>query len=316
MGGQRNLVILGVAVLLGLFAVFIANSYFSGVEQRQEQIAQEQKLARIVVASQPLAFGTKLTVDNLRLQNWPAASIPQGAFTSLDTALANNRVALRPIVPGEPVLADKVSGLDGRATLAANLPAGMRATAIPITNVSGVAGFVLPGTTVDVILTRQIPGEGSQQQDQMSDVILENIQVLAIDQLADEKSGEPKVGTTATLQTDLYGVQKLAIAQKMGTLSLALRNVENQEPAALTTVTARDLPGGRLYKPARSQAMAQNAIPAILPQMFGALLPKAPTSANAPGGVMLFPGGPIMSVYRGTEKSDYPVGALGGTARP
>lgn len=312
MGGQRNLIILGVAVLLGLFAVFIANSYFSGVEQQQARIAQEQKLARIVVASQPLAFGTKLTRDNLRLQNWPASSVPQGAFTSLNSALANNRVALRPIVPGEPVLADKVSGIDGRATLAANLPAGMRATAIPITNVTGVAGFVLPGTTVDVILTRQIPGEGSQQQDQMSDVILENIQVLAIDQLADEKSGEPKVGNTATLQTDLFGVQKLAIALKLGTLSLALRNVENQEPAALTTVTARDLPGGRLYKPARNQATAQNAIPAILPQLFGALLPKAPASANAPGAVTLFPGGPIMSVYRGTEKSDYPVGLMGG----
>ena len=310
MGGQRNLIIVGVAVLLGLIAVFFANSYFSGIDQQQERIAQEQKLARIVVASQPLAFGTKLTTDNLRLQNFPAGSVPQGAFTSLESALANNRVALRPIVPGEPVLADKVSGLDGRATLAANLPAGMRATTIPISNVTGVAGFALPGTTVDVILTRQIPGDGAEQQDQMSDVIMENVQILAIDQLADEKTGEPKVGTTATLQTDLFGVQKLAIAQKMGTLSLALRNIENQEPAALTTVTARDLPGGRLYKRARNQTMAQASIPPILPQLFGALMPKAPVSA--PGAVSIFPGGPIMSVYRGTERIDYPVGTLGG----
>ena len=311
MGGQRNLVIIGVAVLLGLFAMYIANSYFSGVELNQARVAQEQKLARIVVASQPMAFGTKLTADNLRLQNWPASSVPQGAFASLDVALAHNRVALRPIVVGEPVLADKVSGLDGRATLAANLPAGMRATSIPITNVTGVAGFALPGTSVDVILTRQIPGDGAGQADQMSDVILENIHILAIDQLADEKTGEPKVGTTATLQTDLYGAQKLAIAQKIGTLSLALRNVENQEPGALTTVTVRDLPGGRLYKAARSQPTAQ-ALPAILPQLFGALLPKAPVGVKLPGAISIFPGGPIMSVYRGTEKADYPVTTLGG----
>ena len=68
MGGQRNLIILAVAVLLGLFAVFIANSYFSGIEQREAQRAEAQKLARIVVATQPLAFGTPLTPDNLRME--------------------------------------------------------------------------------------------------------------------------------------------------------------------------------------------------------------------------------------------------------
>ena len=312
MGGQRNLIILGVALVLGLAAVFLANAYFSGVDQRQAQIADEQKLARIVVASQPLAFGTKLTADNIRLQNWPANSVPQGAFASLEGALSNNRVALRPIVPGEPVLADKVSGRDGRATLAANLPAGMRATSIPISSVTGVSGFVLPGTTVDVLLTRQIPGEGANQQDQMSDVILENVQVLAIDQLADEKSGDPKPGATATLQTDLYSAQKLAIAQKVGTLSLALRNIENQEPAALTTVTLRDLPGGNYYRRGRPQTVGQNGIPPILPQLFGALRPTAPPAANPGGIVAILPGGPMMSVYRGTTKSDYPVGQLGG----
>ena len=310
MGGQRNLIILAIAIALGVIAVVVANGYFSGMDERQAQIAKEQKLARIVVASQALAFGTKLTPDNLRMQNWPAGSVPQGAFASLDAALADNRVALRPIVPGEPVLADKVSGKDGRATLAANLAPGMRATSIPISNVTGVAGFVLPGTSVDVLLTRQIPGDGADQQDQMSDVILENVHVLAIDQLADEKTGDPKVGATATMETDLYGAQKLAVAQKIGTLSLVLRNIENQEPAALTTVTVRDLPGGQLYKRGRPQAIAQNAIPPILPQLFGALLPKAP--ANIPNAVSILPGGPMMSVYRGTAKSDYPVGTLGG----
>ena len=308
MGGQRNLVIIGVAVLLGLLAVFIANSYFGAVEKNQARVAQEQKLARIVVASQPLAFGTALTADNLRLQNWPAMAVPQGAFTSLAAALAHNRVALRPIVINEPVLADKVSGLDGRATLAANLPPGMRATTIPISNVSGVAGFALPGTTVDVILTRQIPGDGAQQQDQMSDVILENVHILAIDQLADEKTGEPKVGATATLQTDLYSAQKLALAQKIGTISLALRNVENQQPAALTTVTVRDLPGGGLYKRARSQPSA-----AIVyqPRAYSGVPMAAPMAAAIRS---MSPGitGPMLSVYRGVEKSDYQVGPLGG----
>ncbi|MDP3676144.1 MAG: Flp pilus assembly protein CpaB [Novosphingobium sp.] len=302
MGGQRNLVIIGVAVLLGLFAVFIANSYFSGVEQRQAQIAEEQKLSRIVVATQPMAFGTKLTADNIRLQNWPAGSVPQGAFRSIPAALKDNRVALRPIVPGEPVLADKVSGKDGRATLAANLPEGMRAISIPIGEVSAVSGFVLPGTTVDVLLTRQMPGDGADQQDQMVDVIMENVQVLAINQNVDEKDGTPKPGKTATVQTDLYGAQQLTLAQKLGSLSLVLRNVENQTPAALTTVTARDLPGGRFYRATRPAPRTASATPQAIAAPIAAMI-----KAIAPG-----PSGPMMAVYRGTEKSDYEIGRLGG----
>lgn len=310
MGGQRNLIIIGVAVLLGLFAVFIANSYFNGVEERQAKVAQQQKLARIVVASQPLAFGTKLTPENLMLANYPASSVPQGAFTAIDAAISNNRVSLRPIVVGEPVLASKVSGADGRATLAANLQPGMRAVTIPISNVTGVAGFALPGLTVDVLLTRQIPGDGAETQDQMSDVIMQNIHILAIDQLADESTGEPKVGGTATLETDVYGAQKLAVAQKIGTLSLALRNVAAEAPGALTTVTVKDLPGGGIYKRGRPQAVAQQSSPVDgLARVFSSMMPRA-AAPQQPAG-MVRPMNPNMSIYRGTEKADYEVGRLG-----
>ena len=302
MGGQRNLIILGVAVLLGLFAVFIANSYFSGVEQRQAQVAKEQRLARIVVATRPLAFGTKLTPDSVRMQNWPANAVPEGAFRSIEAVLRDNRVALRPIVVNEPVLADKVSGKDGRATLAANLPEGMRATSIPISATSAVSGFVLPGTTVDVLLTRKMPGEGAGNEDQMVDVIMENVQVLAINQDVDEKSGKPIAGKTATLLTDLYGVQKLTLAEKVGDLSLALRNVESQEPAARTTVTARDLgSGGGNYRAPRRRAPVSVAAYTPPPAMAAAIRAIAPA-----------PSGPSMAVYRGVEKADYEVGRLGG----
>jgi len=306
MGGQRNLIILGIAVFVGLIAVFAANHYFSSIDERQAQIAEAQKLARIVVATQPLEFGTPLTAQNVKLQNWPANSVPQGAFTSIPAALANNRVALRPIVPGEPVLADKVSGKDGRATLAANLPVGMRAVSIPITEVSGVSGFALPGTTVDVLLTRKIPGDGSDEQDQMVDVIMENVQILAINQLADSKDGKPKPGKTATLQTDLYGAQRLTLAQRIGTLSLVLRNVENQQPAALTTVTRRDLPNPGIFRPARRSAAPSAAMQMPVPQFYAA----APAPRTAPAAAPII-SGPAMSVYRGTERSDYEVSRAG-----
>ncbi|MBU3991227.1 MAG: Flp pilus assembly protein CpaB, partial [Alphaproteobacteria bacterium] len=157
----RNWIILGVAIAIGLFAVIMVNAYFSGVQEKQARLTQEQALVRIVVAAQPMEFGTKLTPQTVRLQNWPASSVPEGAFRTIPDALKDNRVALRPIVPGEPVLASKVSGADGRATLAALLPEGMRAFSIPVDTLRGVAGFVLPGTMVDVLLTRRIPGEGA-----------------------------------------------------------------------------------------------------------------------------------------------------------
>lgn len=300
--GGRNLIILAVAIGLGLIAVILANAYFSGVERRQERIAEEQQLARIVVATQPLEFGTPLTPDNIRIQNWPANSVPAGAFRDMNEALKDGRVALRPIVPGEPVLADKVSGTGGRAVLSANLPEGMRAVSVPVSAVTGVAGFVRPGDTVDVILTRQIPGEGASGEDLMSDVILENVQVLAIDQSANEKDTGAKVGKTATVQVDLMGAQKLAIATQVGTLSLALRNVENQLAGAGMTLTTRDLGNAGLFMPGRPAAPAMAAMP---PGAYGGPVYAGPAAPPRPVG-------PVMAVFRGVQKTDYEVGRLGG----
>lgn len=299
--GGRNLAILAIAIILGIIAVLMANAYFSGVEQRQEQVAQEQQLVRIVVATQPLEFGTPLTPDNLRLQNWPAASVPQGAFMEIEAATRDNRVALRPIVVGEPVLADKVSGLDGRAVLSALLPEDMRAISIPVAAVTGVSGFVRPGDIVDIILSRQIPGPGSGPGDVMADVIMESVPVLAIDQIASTDATEPALGTTAVVQVDQFDAQKLVLAQRVGTLSLALRNVENQMPGPGVTVTARDLGDPGLYI-----ASQQGGGPAQADYM------PAPSGAPATAGsAPARPTGPVMSIYRGTEGTDYAVGRLG-----
>jgi pilus assembly protein CpaB len=308
--GNRNLVLLGAAIIIGLFAVILANSYFSGVETQQERVAAEQRLARIVVASQPLQFGQPLTAQNLRLQNFPQASVPQGAFRTIEEAMRGGRVALRPIVPGEPVLRDKVSGTDGRAVLAANLAEGMRAVSIPVNATTGVSGFVRPGDTVDVLLTR-----GLGDNDYMTDVILERVKVLAIDQVANEQETDPKVGKTAVLEVDQYGAQKLALADQLGTLSLALRNVQNQLPGPATTVTARDLGGYAMFRSARAR-------PAQPAGMFAPRVPDFPNvafaqpPAAAGGGAAVSaprPSGPTMTIYRGVEPTEESVGRLGGS---
>ncbi|RGP41015.1 hypothetical protein BPTFM16_01310 [Altererythrobacter insulae] len=294
--GGRNLLIVGLAILLGLIAVYLANSYFSGIDERQAREAEENRLAQIVVASQDFQFGTPLATTNIRLANWPANSVPQGAFTSVEEATRGGRVALRPIVIGEPILNTKVSGEGGRATLSSILPEELRAVAIPVNQVSGVAGFVRAGDVVDVMLTRQIPGEGANAQDKMTNVVLENVLVLAIDQMANENNTEPQVGQTATVQTDIVGAQKLTLARQVGSLSLALRNVENQDVGGTRVVTRADLGAAGLYIPERDRNRGSaSAGPSV-------------NTASAPRR----PSGPTMSIVRGTASETYSVQRNGG----
>lgn len=299
---QRNVITIGIAIFLGLIAVFLANSYFSGVETKQAQIAEQQRMARIVVATQGLAFGAPLSVQNVRLVNWPADSIPEGAFTSVLEA-TKNRVALRPIVPGEPVLASKVSGTNGRATLSANLPIGQLAYAIPISDVAGVGGFVRPGDVVDVILTRVIPGAGGADGGKMSTVVLEAVPVLGIDQVNDDSKTEPAVGKTATLQVDTIGAQKLALSSQLGVLTLALRNVGDQAVGQHRTLTSRDVGPGRFIAGPRNLTIPQygyrsSGAPAM------AVAPRLPvpgqsTATSTPQFV-----GPRMIIVRGVKSSE------------
>ena len=297
---QRNLLAVGIAVFLGLIAVFLANTYFSARETQQVRIAEQNKLMRIVVASQDLAFGTPISAQNLRLANWPANSVPAGAFTSIEEA-ARNRVALRPIVPGEPVLASKVSGTDGRAVLSSNLPVGQLAFAVPISDVNAAGGFVRPGDVVDVIVTRQINTVNGAGNEKRTDIVLEAVPVLGIDQVADEKDTAAKVGKTATLQVDSFGAQKLALATQTGTISLALRNVADQVTGARKVVTSADLGAGGIRL--RTQGAAPRAT-------YAAAAPRAIRRTELPAPSMgtvaaaARPSGPTMTVVRGTRASE------------
>ncbi|WP_120077079.1 Flp pilus assembly protein CpaB [Aurantiacibacter odishensis] len=283
---QRNIIILVVAGVLGILAVYLANTWFSGVEERQAAIAEQQELVNVAVASQELEFGTALNNDNIRLVSWPANSVPEGAFNDL-SAIEPGQVAIRPIAIGEPILQSRISG---RASLSANLPVDMRAVSIPVNQVSGVAGFVLPGDVVDVMLTR----------DNITTVLLENVPVLAIDRRADDQSNEPAVVDTATLQLDPVSAQRITLARQVGSLSLALRNVENQEMGPRPRVTVADL--GYFAAPQARVRAASNPSPARSSpsrQSSGATVARAAPPA------------PRMTINRGTETAEYEVPRYG-----
>lgn len=310
MAFNRTHAILGAAVLLGLFVVFLANTYFRGIEQRQLRQVEQLKLEQVLVATQPLSFGTVLTAQNTKLVGWPAHSMPQGAFKT-SIGVVNNprgpRVALRPIAVGEPILASKISGDDGRASISALLPDGMRAAAIRIDDVTGVGGMIAPGDVVDVLLTRQQSGDSADRNDQYTDIVLEKIRVIAIDQTADENKTDPLVAKTATLEVDPVGAQKLALAQKVGALSLALRNVTSIEDGANMTVTQSDLGSGWRSAPARR---AQSPGLAGLPPGFyseNPMPPRSPPMAQRAPAAPPVPVGPSVEIVRGTTSTTYGV---------
>lgn len=220
---MRNVgfVLLLVSVLLGGLAVL-------GIRNiSRARAAPEARLdaTTVVVATRPIGFGEVITPEALRLQAWPKGAQPQGSFQSVaQLTSGTRRVALAPIAVNEPVLAPRVSGPGGRATLAGVIREGMRATTIRVNDASGVAGFVLPGDFVDVLVTRpEGQGQGSAAADMRTDVLLQGVRVLAVDQLANQNKNDPVVAKAATIEVDPDQAQKLALAAQVGTLSLALR---------------------------------------------------------------------------------------------
>ncbi|WP_442753906.1 Flp pilus assembly protein CpaB [Methylocystis sp. JAN1] len=198
---------------------------------------------KIVVATKPLSFGTQLTREGLSEAAWPASSIPEGAFKSIDDLLKDGqRVAMAPIAKNEPVLSSRVSGPGEKASLSALIEPGMRAVAVRVDDVRGVAGFIQPGDRVDVVLTRVEHNAKFDRDESYSDVLLHNVKVLAIDQQAAERQEKAQVVKAVTLEVTAEQGQKLILAGGAGTLSLILREAGGGKVAeAARRVTMTDL---------------------------------------------------------------------------
>jgi pilus assembly protein CpaB len=239
---SSTIIMIAVAAVFGLLAVFVAQAWLNHqAEARMKSIDAQKKTAvatrSLVVASRPLRFGVELTAAALRELPWASEQLPPGAFASIDELIAGGkRIVLTPIELNEPVLGSKITGSGQRASLSALIGEGKKASTIRVNDVDGVAGFVLPGDRVDVILSRQLD-KGSA----VNDVVLKNAKVLAIDQLADERADKPSLAKAVTLEVDIAGAQKLSLSGQIGTLSLALRKAGDSEPVDSRPITLADL---------------------------------------------------------------------------
>ena len=242
MGARTNtLVMLALAIAFGVIAVVLANHWLAiqapSLPNAQPVAANSDTL---VVAAHDLSYGDALSPENLREIAWPAAALPDGSFRKIsDLTSDGSHLALTPISPNEPILKWKISGANGRASLSALVTQGMRAVAIRVNDLGGVAGFVLPGDRVDVLYTKS--AAANDQDGASTDVLLQNVKVLAADQTIDQKTGKPIQAKDVTVEVSTIDGQKLALAQSLGAVSLTLRAAGSNDAAPAKRVVGAEL---------------------------------------------------------------------------
>jgi len=229
----NSLLILVVAVVMGGIAAFLARSWL--LSRTQGATA-----AGIIVAATELPYGTPLTDDNVKEVQWTAGVVPNGAFSSKQALFKEGRrITLAAIQQNEPILSSRITGPGQRASLSTLLDADKRAITIRVDDVRGVAGFILPNDRVDVVLIRSVSDTGGRKD--YSDLLLQDVKVIAIDQVASQQKDNPVVARAVTLEVTPYQAQKISLATNVGHLSLILRKAGDANVVADHRVTEADL---------------------------------------------------------------------------
>ena len=252
MGMRLNtLVTLGASAAFGIMAVILARGWINDAianEFRDSRPAaaltvQPVRGLPVVVAANDLGFGDELTGEALRVVKYPEDAVPYGSYTSLDevfTDMSKRTVVLAQMRANEPLMDYKISGPGGKGSLSALISEGYRAAAIRVDDVSGVAGFIVPGDFVDVIYARN-SSPLRDDQDLTADILLQNVKVLGIDQNLNENSSAADIARTVTVEVKNTDAQRLHLALESGTLSLTLRSVGETNEVAAQTVKASQL---------------------------------------------------------------------------
>lgn len=220
----RSLILVIAALLIAVVTAFMARSLMSGGDESQAAAVKETTDRKILVAARSLPAGRILQAEDLKWQPWPEdavheAYVPEGASSIADLT---GKVVRNAFLGGQPLTKDAVVGPQDRGFLAAVLTPGMRAVTVSVSASSGVAGFVFPGDRVDLVVSHEVE-RGDSARLKVSETIIRNVRVLAIDQAVANEAGQAKVGSTATLEVTPKQVETINVMQQLGDLSLSLR---------------------------------------------------------------------------------------------
>lgn len=217
---NRNRMIIGLA--LAVVVALFFSSYVYRVVQRSANV-KAPDTRKIVVAERPMQLGTRLDATNLNVISWPSEEPIPGAFSRLEDVVG--RALITPVTLNEPILEGKLAAREAGAGLPASIPEGMRALSVSVNEVVGVAGFVIPGTMVDVLVTGQLPGNKGAGESYITRTVLENIKVMAAGQKVEQdRDGKPQTVAVVTLLVSPDDASKLTMASTEGKIQLSLRN--------------------------------------------------------------------------------------------
>ena len=215
---RRSILILVGAIAAGVVSVVIA------MQWTNKKIAGS--VTHVVVAARDILPGERLGSDNMRVMDWPRASLVRGAAASMQ--VFDGRVTTQGLTAGEPILDQRHAATGSRPGLSAIITPGHRAMTVKVNEVVGVAGFALPGNHVDILVTLT-----NNLTPPMSRIVLERILVLAVAQdhtVKDES--KPKVVSAVTLEVTPDQAERLDLARSVGSLSMVLRNQIDNGPVA------------------------------------------------------------------------------------
>lgn len=255
----RPLGVLFIALALGLTAAAYAASWIK--EQGAAATVQ------VVVAKRDLQMGTRLLPEMLETIAWPKAASIKDPLTVLDQAV--DRVIRIPVLRGEPLLLSKLAPVGDKGGLSSVLSVGQRAVTVKVNEIVGVAGFALPGNYVDVMVNTP-----DNQNQPVSKIVIERIQVLAVAQDVSSNENKPRVVNAVTLQVTPQQAEQIDLARSVGTLSLVLRSQSDQ-----TTVVTE---GARKLDLLQKSAGTLAPVAALHTTNAKPVTRKPPTSAAAP----------------------------------
>jgi pilus assembly protein CpaB len=257
---QRIVLILVLAVMAAAVAGFSTLRFLS-TRPVTTVTAPSARKATVVLAARDLPVGALVAAEDVRTVEWPADLVPEGFYNQ--TADVVGRGLITGVRTNEPLLASKLAEPGSGGGLPIRIPEGMRAMSIPVDQVVGVAGFVISGTRVDVLLTIQPPG----QSETITQIILQNLTVLSAGQVYQrDERGEPITVNVVTLMVTPEQAERLSLATSQGRIQLALRNMLDIDDAVTTGIRTSALLNGQprrgtpVARPAGAQRQAPSSV--------------------------------------------------------
>lgn len=273
----RTFLVVGIAVGLAAVATYLV---YRAIQNRP-RVEVEVAHAFAVVASHPLPLGAKLTADDVKLIPWPAANQVPGGFEKIEDVV--DRGVIAPLAENEPLTGNNVAAKDAGAGLPPTIPPGMRAISVKVNEVIGVAGFVVPGTRVDVMA---IVRDNTKS---LARVVVSNVQVLAAGTRYDQamaREGQAVPSSVVTLMVSPSDAELIGLASTEGQLMLTLRNPLDSSVTPSTGTLGTKLVGDAPPpKPAATGAPARRVAPPPTPTPEAPAPPKPPVE-TIKGGVI------------------------------